>query len=102
MKKLLRHIILAAGLACSVAMTAVATESAAVQSVDTPATSAKVSGHQLVITVADDAAHQVAVYALTGQLVKQLTVGYGSTTIDLTPGYYIVKIDHSSQRIVVR
>ena len=93
---------MAIGMALSAAVAVEATPAAPVQAVESPTASAKVSGHQLVITVSDDSPHQVTVYALTGQLVKQLTVGYGTTSIDLSPGYYIVKIDQNSQRIVVR
>lgn len=102
MKRILRHIIISFGLALSPLMVANATPAEGVPPVEVPAATMKVSGHQLVITITDDAQHQVLVYALTGQLVKQLTVGSGSTSVELTPGYYIVKIDQNSQRIVVR
>lgn len=61
-----------------------------------------VRGHQLDIVISDDAQHQIVIYALTGQVVKSLTVQEGTTTLDLSPGYYIVKIDHTSRRIVIR
>lgn len=45
---------------------------------------------------------QVYVYSLTGQLVKSVNAQPGTTTIELPAGYYIVKCDRLSQRVIVR
>lgn len=60
-----------------------------------------VQGH-IEITVPGDDARQVSIYALTGQIVKSMTVSPGVTTIELPAGYYIVKCDRVSCRVVVR
>lgn len=54
------------------------------------------------ITLAGDEHKQVQVFALTGQLVKSVTAAPGTTVIDLPAGYYIVKCDRLSQRVIVR
>lgn len=60
-----------------------------------------VQGH-VEITVPGDDARQVSIYALTGQIIKSMTVAPGVTTIELPAGYYIVKCDRVSCRVVVR
>lgn len=60
-----------------------------------------VSG-QVEISVPGDRDVRVYVYALTGQLVKNVDARPGVTTVDLPAGYYIVKCGHLSQRVVVR
>ena len=45
---------------------------------------------------------QVVIYALTGQVVKQFDAPHGTTAVDLGAGYYIVKVEKLSQRIVIR
>lgn len=60
----------------------------------------KVNGVE--IEVADDATHQVTVYAITGQVVKQFTVESGTTAVELPAGCYIVRVDGLSKRVVVR
>lgn len=60
-----------------------------------------VSGH-VEITLPGDEPRDVAVYALTGQLVKTLSVQPGTTVIELPAGYYIVKCDRLSQRVIIR
>lgn len=62
----------------------------------------RVVGGQVEITVPGDEARQVTVYTLTGQIVRTLTAQPGVTQIDLPAGYYIVKCDRLSQRVIVR
>lgn len=62
----------------------------------------KVSGQQVVIDIPDEANHQIIVYALTGQIVKSLEASYGTTVIELSAGYYIVKVDCTAKRVVIR
>lgn len=62
----------------------------------------KVSNGQVEINLPGEEARQVMVFALTGQLVKSVTVQPGVTVIDLPAGYYIVKCDRLSQRVIVR
>ena len=62
----------------------------------------KVSNGRVEITIQGDESRQVLVYALTGQLVKTVTASPGTTAIELPAGYYIVKCDRLSQRVIVR
>ncbi len=61
-----------------------------------------INGQQLEIEIADDLDHQLTVYALTGQIVKTEQVGNGKTTFDLPKGYYIVKVDKTVKKVIVR
>ena len=58
--------------------------------------------HCVEITVFEEGNHEAAVYALTGQLVKHAVLQEGTTHIELAPGYYIVRIDGHSARVVVK
>lgn len=51
------------------------------------------------ITVADGAQHRLTVFAITGQVVRQMQIGPGTTAVDLAPGCYIVRVDRLSRRI---
>ena len=62
----------------------------------------KVVGQQVEIEISDDEAHQVMVYALTGQIVKNETAEFGRTLIDLPRGYYIVKVDKVAKRVIIK
>lgn len=62
----------------------------------------KVTSHGVEIKNCSETAREVTVYAITGQLVKRLTVASGTTAIELNSGYYIVRIDGLSKRIIVR
>lgn len=64
--------------------------------------SIKVVGQNVEITLPGDEARQVTIYAITGQVVKSLTIHPGTTSIDLKSGYYIIKCDRMSQRVVIR
>lgn len=68
------------------------------------ATAPKVTpkSHAVEISIFTPGHHEAAVYALTGQLVRQLTLEEGTTSVELTPGYYIVRIDGHSTRVVVK
>lgn len=57
---------------------------------------------QIEITVPGDEERNVTIYALTGQIIKSLNVAPGVTTVDLPKGYYIVKCDRISCRVVVK
>lgn len=60
-----------------------------------------VRGH-VEISVPGEEARQVQVYALTGQIVKTVDAQPGVTVLELPAGYYIVKCDRLSQRVIVR
>lgn len=62
----------------------------------------RVLNGQIEITVPGDEDCDVTIYALTGQVVKSLTASPGVTTVDLSKGYYIVKCDRVSCRVVVK
>ena len=61
-----------------------------------------VVGQQIEIEISDDDSHQLTVYALTGQIVKNETVEYGKTLVDLPRGYYIVKVDKTAKRVIIK
>ena len=54
------------------------------------------------ITVAGERECRVSIYAVTGQIVKETVVYPGVMSIDLPKGYYIVKCDNLSTRVVVK
>ena len=62
----------------------------------------RVLGNQVEITVPGSEDCQVSVYSLTGQVVKVVTAVPGVNIIDLPKGYYIVKCDRVSCRVVVK
>ncbi len=62
----------------------------------------KVVGQQLEIVYTGSHNTQLVVYALTGQVVKTMTISPGTVHIDLPSGYYIVKCNNMTQRVVVR
>lgn len=62
----------------------------------------KVVGQRVEIDLGGEEARTVLVYALTGQIVKNMTVDPGLTVVDLPAGYYIVKVDRVAKRIIVR
>jgi len=64
--------------------------------------SVRVVDGQVEISVPGDDNVQVVIYALTGQVVKTLTVSPGVTAIELPAGYYIIKCGKLSQRVIVR
>lgn len=62
----------------------------------------KVHNGRVEISIAGNESRQVYVYSLTGQLVKSVNAQPGTTSIELPAGYYIVKCDRLSQRVIVR
>lgn len=70
---------------------------------ESPAAIIRVEGSTLSITPAGEEAVNVSVYALTGQIVKQLELSPGETaSVELNKGIYIVKAGKHSQRVIVR
>lgn len=51
--------------------------------------------------VADEAA-EVAVYTAAGQLVRQARVAEGSTLVNVTPGFYVVRANGTATKVIVR
>ena len=62
----------------------------------------KVVAGGIEIAVQEESGCHVAIYAITGQLVKQIDIPSGITTIDLTAGYYIVKCGNTATRVAIR
>lgn len=62
----------------------------------------RVLSGRIEINVPGDEDCSVTIYALTGQIVKNLTASPGVTTVELSKGYYIVKCDRVSCRVVVK
>lgn len=72
------------------------------QSVTVVQPQVRVLNGQVEIAIAGDESCQVVIYALTGQVVKSFTAHPGVNTVDLPKGYYIVKCDRVSSRVVVK
>ncbi len=103
MIKMLRYILVAAVLSVGGAMPAYASEEIHENiAPETQSTSIKTGPHCIEISVTGRDGHDVTVYALTGQVVKHLIIPEGTTRIELNPGYYIVRIDGQSKRVVVK
>lgn len=51
--------------------------------------------------VADEAA-EVAVYTAAGQLVRQARVAEGSTLVNVAPGFYVVRVNGTATKVIVR
>lgn len=51
--------------------------------------------------VAEEAA-DVAVYTAAGQLVRQARVAEGSTLVNVTPGFYVVRANGTATKVIVR
>lgn len=62
----------------------------------------RVVGGMIEIVVPGDEDRQVTIYALTGQVVKHITAAPGVNSVELPKGYYIVKCDRISCRVVVK
>ncbi|MDE5641931.1 MAG: T9SS type A sorting domain-containing protein [Muribaculaceae bacterium] len=102
MKKLYLILSLAVMMLGSARVSAVAMSEPYVQEAVAEAVEFSVRGHQLDIINNSDDSRQVVIYALTGQVVKQLEAHPGTTTVELGAGYYIVKVEKHSKRIVIR
>ena len=62
----------------------------------------RVLSGQIEITIPGDENKSVQVYTLTGQIVKNFVAAPGVTLVDLPAGYYIVKCDRTTCRVVIR
>lgn len=103
MMKYLRYIFVAAILLIGGAASAYGSENLNENiAPETQSTSVKAVSHAIEITVADERSHDATIYALTGQIVKHLALPEGTTRIELNPGYYIIRIDGQSKRVVVK
>lgn len=51
--------------------------------------------------VAEEAA-EVAVYTVAGQLVRQARVAEGSTLVNVAPGFYVVRVNGTATKVIVR
>ena len=49
-----------------------------------------------------DSACRFTIYSITGQVVRALTVKPGVERVELQRGFYIVKSEYGSQKVVVR
>lgn len=67
---------------------------------DTPQVKAQPGGVN--IEIPGEQPRHVAIYAITGQVVKQFNANPGSTYVELPAGYYIVRVANLSIKIVVK
>ncbi len=63
-----------------------------------------VAGGRGVLTIENntDTQCRFTVYSITGQVVRTLVVKPGSEKVELAKGFYIVKSDYGSHKVVVR
>lgn len=54
------------------------------------------------VEVVVDEAAEVAVYTAAGQLVRQARVAEGSTLVNVTPGFYVVRANGTATKVIVR
>ena len=62
----------------------------------------KVYSGQVELTVNGNESESFAIYSITGQMVKSMTLSSGSEIVDLPQGCYIVKCSKWSKKIIVR
>lgn len=62
----------------------------------------RVVGSHVEISLSGNESRVVVFYSLTGQIVKTLTIHPGTTLIDLPTGYYIIRCERYSQRVILR
>ncbi|MDO4319625.1 MAG: hypothetical protein Q4C34_03520 [Bacteroidales bacterium] len=100
----MRHIILALGLALVAGPTVYADDAPRTETAEavTPATTVRPGAHCIIVELTADSPRVAAIFALTGQIVKQVELEPGSNRIEIAAGYYIVRVDGLSQRVVVR
>lgn len=67
-----------------------------------PVATVRPGTHCIVVELNADGPRVAAVFALTGQMVRQTELEPGINRIEMPAGYYIVRIDSQSQRVVVR
>lgn len=104
MNRILRIVMIATAMlavsATSFAEPAESNESVANVAVSTPVI--RVVGGHVEITLPGNESRTVVFYSLTGQIVKTLTMNPGTTQIELPTGYYIIRCERYSQRVIVR
>lgn len=93
-------LVLAAGLQASAANASMRLEQ---QSVTSESSSVHIVAGHVVLSVNGSQPVNFAIYAITGQLVKAVTVSPGSSlAVDLPRGIYVVKGDNWAKQIVVK
>ncbi len=90
--------ILVAAAACSVPVAAIPTETEAGQK----ETAIAASAGMLVISDSSGNGVKYTVYSITGQTVKTIIVKNESVAIRLPQGFYIVKSDNQTVKVVVK
>lgn len=83
----------------AMSMPVVAQQRAAVDYVVTSTTSGK---GVLVIENNTESVCRFTIYSITGQVVRVLVVKPGNECVELQKGFYIVKSEYGSQKVVVR
>lgn len=54
------------------------------------------------VKVMAEEAAEVAVYTVAGQLVRQARVAEGSTLVNVAPGFYVVRVNGTATKVIVR
>ena len=67
-----------------------------------PAEGVKVFAAEGGVEVVADEAAEVAVYTAAGQLVRQARVAEGSTLVNVAPGFYVVRVNGTATKVIVR
>lgn len=88
--------------ACAIPAFAEPADASVQQSVAVSQPQVRVLNDRIEITVSGEEDCPVTIYALTGQVVKSFTAVQGVNSVELPKGYYIVKCDRYSCRVVVK
>lgn len=97
-------IIMAAGICISSYATPISSQSEAdpIEEINTQTPVLKVTSEGIEISNPGEENIHVSVYALTGQLVTQKTLPSGTSTVELKPGFYIIKYGNHTKRIAIK
>lgn len=95
---------MAAGICISSYATPISSQSEAdpIEEINTQTPVLKVTSEGIEISNPSEEDIPVSVYALTGQLVTQKTLPSGTSTVELKPGFYIIKYGNHIKRIAIK
>lgn len=102
--KLMKYILTMAMAVAAVAapLAVYASSASPMEQVATEAPQVKVQPGAITIEIPGSESRHVAIYAITGQVVKQFNAAPGKNVVEMPAGYYIVRVDHLSVKVVVK
>lgn len=105
MRKALRYIFLLAAIACAapfvVAKAADSIKSVSIENTDRASADVQINGTEIELQATT--AMKFEIFSITGQLVRVVNVAPGqSVKIDLAKGFYIIKCDSWTRRVLLK